>query len=617
MRMLPKYISLICLFICAESLWAASATDKADSVISAFYHSSGMDYLTKEECDSLHIDSLLQELDASRQHRTLFQLERILIKSYIVRGEIRMAIALGDRMYSKARALSDEFGLALSHNAVGEVYTYTGRMEEADTAYEQALSYFDKHKEEDVHVRMLLAELVQYHLRIGNKRKALHYLTRLNYYPAKLLTVSELTNCYLCNVYYQLVCGEVEAARQYLDRIEALDLTEAPDMQQYLMLANARYRTACGDYEKALDGYNLFMQTDYAQNNSLLYRECLQEKADLLLKMGLKEEAYFQYGKLYTYINKSFEKNYPQEINQLTARFQADRLAYENERERIVSMRFYLIGCTVCGIVLLLFLFLGWKKIFRLKRSKHHREMMKRKAEQAIQRKNMFLSNMSHEVRTPLNAIVGFSEILTSGEDTFEDTSPQEFCEIIKVNSFQLLKLINDILDLSDFESDRITFNIRSHNIVKICRETIETVIASRPLQVEMRFETELTELWADADDSRLRQVLINLLVNAAKFTEQGSIVLTLKMADEQTALFTVTDTGCGIPLDKQKLVFERFEKLNDYAQGSGLGLSICRLIVQNMHGEIWVDSQYTEGARFCFTHPLKYIPEPPEKAAP
>ena len=231
------------------------------------------------------------------------------------------------------------------------------------------------------------------------------------------------------------------------------------------------------------------------------------------------------------------------------------------------------------------------------------------KAVQAIQRKNMFLSNMSHEVRTPLNAIVGFSAVLTDEDESFDDESRREFSEIIKVNSFQLLKLINDILDFSDFENDNITFNIRTHDAVKLCNEVVETVMASRKLEVEMRFDTDLSVLMLDTDDARLRQVLINLLVNATKFTEQGSIVLELKMADAGTALFSVTDTGCGIPPEKQHLIFERFEKLNDFVQGSGLGLSICQLIVKYMNGKLWVDSGYTRGARFCFTHPLKYNP--------
>ena len=330
-------------------------------------------------------------------------------------------------------------------------------------------------------------------------------------------------------------------------------------------------------------------------------------KANLLVKMGRKEEAYVQYGAVFSYIKSSFEKNYPKEIDQLTIHFQADQLTYQNEQDRLFSYRFYLGGIIICTLALFLFLYFSWKKIFRLKESKRSQECMIQKAERAIKKKNMFLSNMSHEVRTPLNAIVGFSAVLSSDDDSFDEDSRKEFCEIIKVNSFQLLKLINDILDFSDFENDNITFNIRPYDAVKLCKEVVETVSASRKLEVELRFDTELSDLVMDTDDARLRQVLINLLVNATKFTKEGSIVLKLEMSDRNTAFFSVTDTGCGIPLEKQDLIFERFEKLNDFAQGSGLGLSICKLIVTYMKGRLWVDSNYTQGARFCLTHPLKF----------
>ena len=159
-----------------------------------------------------------------------------------------------------------------------------------------------------------------------------------------------------------------------------------------------------------------------------------------------------------------------------------------------------------------------------------------------------------------------------------------------------------------DFDEDNISMTIKGQDAVKICREVIETVAASYKLQVELRFDTSLTSLMIDTDDSRLRQVLINLLVNATKFTTQGSIVLRLERSidDADMALFSVTDTGCGIPLEKQKLIFERFEKLNDFVQGTGLGLSICLLILKRLKGKIWIDDKYTEGARFCFLHPLK-----------
>lgn len=618
MRIKQLYIFLF--FIWFGSTIIASTTDKADSwtkekesivheVISTFHNSLGFDYLIREECDSLNAEGLLSQLDESQRYYTYFELERILIKSSLFRGEIRMAIAQSDQMYSKARALAYPFGNALALNAMGEVYSYTGRLREAGAAYEESLRLLDGMDGEDVHIRMLLVELIDYNLRIRNVNGASRYLARLNLYPEDRLSPLELAMRHISNASCQLFKGDLKAASHCLVQIGQLETQLIPEIRQYLLIIDARYLVATGEHEAALAAYNDFLQTEYARINHNIYKEALLEKADLLVKMGNKEEAYGQYGKVFSYIKTSFEKNYPKEIDRLCTRFQADQLAYQNERDRIVSMRFYLAGIIVSVLFLIFLLVLGWKKIFRLKRSQIRQEAMKEKAVQAIQRKNMFLSNMSHEVRTPLNAIVGFSAVLTDEDESFDDESRREFSEIIKVNSFQLLKLINDILDFSDFENDNITFNIRTHDAVKLCNEVVETVMASRKLEVEMRFDTDLSVLMLDTDDARLRQVLINLLVNAAKFTEQGSIVLELKMVDAGTALFSVTDTGCGIPPEKQHLIFERFEKLNDFVQGSGLGLSICQLIVKYMNGKLWVDSGYTRGARFCFTHPLKYNP--------
>lgn len=618
MRIKQLYIFLF--FIWFGSTIIASTTDKADSwtkekesivheVISTFHNSLGFDYLTREECDSLNADGLLSQLDESQRYYTYFELERILIKSSLFRGEIRMAIAQSDQMYSKARALAYPFGNALALNAMGEVYSYTGRLREAGAAYEESLRLLDGMDGEDVHIRMLLVELIDYNLRIRNVNGASRYLARLNLYPEDRLSPLELAMRHISNASCQLFKGDLKAASHCLVQIGQLETQLIPEIRQYLLIIDARYLVATGEHEAALTAYNDFLQTEYARINHNIYKEALLEKADLLVKMGNKEEAYGQYDKVFSYIKTSFEKNYPKEIDRLCTRFQADQLAYQNERDRIVSMRFYLAGIIVSVLFLIFLLVLGWKKIFRLKHSQMRQEAMNEKAVQAIQRKNMFLSNMSHEVRTPLNAIVGFSAVLTDEDESFDDESRREFSEIIKVNSFQLLKLINDILDFSDFENDNITFNIRTHDAVKLCNEVVETVMASRKLEVEMRFDTDLSVLMLDTDDARLRQVLINLLVNAAKFTEQGSIVLELKMADADTALFSVTDTGCGIPPEKQHLIFERFEKLNDFVQGSGLGLSICQLIVKYMNGKLWVDSGYTRGARFCFTHPLKYNP--------
>ena len=228
----------------------------------------------------------------------------------------------------------------------------------------------------------------------------------------------------------------------------------------------------------------------------------------------------------------------------------------------------------------------------------------KDRAEESSRLKSAFLANMSHEIRTPLNAIVGFSDVLSAGGASEEEQ--RGYFEIIRTNSDLLLRLINDILDVSRWEADRVILSLESCNVVQICQQVVASVAQARRSTNQFLFECEREVVEMRTDVQRLQQVVINLLSNADKFTKEGTITLKLEPdTARNVAVFSVTDTGCGIPLDKQKRVFERFEKLNEYVQGTGLGLSICKLTVEKWGGEIWIDPAYTDGARFMFTHPM------------
>ena len=228
----------------------------------------------------------------------------------------------------------------------------------------------------------------------------------------------------------------------------------------------------------------------------------------------------------------------------------------------------------------------------------------KERAEESSRLKSAFLANMSHEIRTPLNAIVGFSDVLSAGGASEEEQ--RGYFEIIRTNSDLLLRLINDILDVSRLEADRVILSLESCNVVQICQQVVASVAQARRSTNQFLFDCNREAVEMRTDVQRLQQVVINLLSNADKFTKEGTITLKLELDTAgNAAVFSVTDTGCGIPLDKQKRVFERFEKLNEYVQGTGLGLSICKLTVEKWGGEIWIDPAYTDGARFIFTHPM------------
>ena len=210
------------------------------------------------------------------------------------------------------------------------------------------------------------------------------------------------------------------------------------------------------------------------------------------------------------------------------------------------------------------------------------------------------------EIRTPLNAIVGFSSLLI---DTVETTDEQkEYADIIQTNSELLLQLISDVLDVSRLESGKLLFKYEWCELVNHCQNMITLTRKNRTRDIDVRLQMPKEPYMLYTDPLRLQQVIINLLNNALKFTpDGGSITLDYEIDEEdQCMLFSVTDTGSGIPEDKQELVFQRFEKLNEFVQGTGLGLAICKLTIQRMGGDIWIDKNYKNGARFVFSHPIK-----------
>lgn len=284
--------------------------------------------------------------------------------------------------------------------------------------------------------------------------------------------------------------------------------------------------------------------------------------------------------------------------------YSIDELDLQNgmQQKKIWKLVFITILCLV------VLLFVGLLYLRRAERkllfSREELQKAKRLAEESVRNKSVFLSNMSHEIKTPLNALAGFSEILiTPGID---DEVRAQCNDVIRLNSDLLLHLVNDVVDVSCLDVANMRFSVAPHEVVALCRNVVEMLRNIKQTSAEMIFETELSALEMETDPCRLQQVLINLLVNATKFTKEGYITLTLRINEVGVPEFMLTDTGCGIPLENQEAVFGRFEKLNEGIQGTGLGLSICKLIINRMGGDIRVDSTYSKGARFIFTHPLK-----------
>ncbi len=234
------------------------------------------------------------------------------------------------------------------------------------------------------------------------------------------------------------------------------------------------------------------------------------------------------------------------------------------------------------------------------------------KAEASDRLKSAFLANMSHEIRTPLNAIVGFSKLLAEVETEQEK---QQFAEIIDSNSELLLQLINDILDISKIEAGTLEFNYKPVNLNELCRAQQEIHKSRVKEGVELVFDEKYDSVFLTADQNRLSQVFTNLITNAIKFTSSGQILFGFNVREEQID-FYVSDTGIGIPKEKQASIFDRFVKLNDFAAGTGLGLAISRMIIEKMEGTIRVESEQGAGTIFRFSIPYVQPAEEEETEA-
>lgn len=572
--------------------------------------------------DSISIDSviawseqLLPTQQSNEDRTTYFLLQLQLANAYTLRGDISLATNRAQLMYEEAKATDYQFGMVVANQAIGDAYNTIANMgDKALESYQDALTELSNISDQHPYRAQLLLKMsnvLQRKGRLEEAEKILEELEKILYqepdYPTDFFFCIEKTNFAISHGH--LSQDYLDEANIWLHKMDSIyQLHPEKFYRFHLDYTTAAYYRAMGNWDKqywkqALDIYSK-LQAEYSGNKrSTYYRWTSLEKIYLCKIQGMAMEACRIYQELYPPIDTLASQSYIRQINTIKAKYQVDKAetASNNEYNKIITS--ILVGTMALVTLFVLLAILLKRQREKVKLSTQKLATSRINAENAMRAKSVFLSNMSHEIRTPLNALSGFSSLLT--EEGLDDETRRQCNEVIQQNSELLLKLINDVIDLSSLEFGKLQFCIAQHDAVSICRNVIDTVNKVKQTQAELTFTTELEEMPIETDDSRLQQVLINLLINATKFTPQGSIVLKLEKETDDTVLFTVTDTGCGIPKDKQANIFQRFEKLNENAQGSGFGLSICQLIIEHIGGQIWIDSEYAEGSRFCFTHPI------------
>ena len=506
--------------------------------------------------------------------------------------------------------------MVVSNHAIGDAYnTIANMVYKALESYQDALTELSNISDQHPYRAQLLLKMsnvLQRKGRLEEAEKILEELEKILYqepdYPTDFFFCIEKTNFAISHGH--LSQDYLDEANIWLHKIDSIyQLHPEKFYRFHLDYTTAAYYRAMGNWDKqywkqALDIYSK-LQAEYSGNKrSTYYRWTSLEKIYLCKIQGMAMEACRIYQELYPPIDTLASQSYIRQINTIKAKYQVDKAetASNNEYNKIITS--ILVGTMALVTLFVLLAILLKRQREKVKLSTQKLATSRINAENAMRAKSVFLSNMSHEIRTPLNALSGFSSLLT--EEVLDDETRRQCNEVIQQNSELLLKLINDVIDLSSLEFGKLQFCIVQHDAVSICRNVIDTVNKVKQTQAELTFTTELEEMPIETDDSRLQQVLINLLINATKFTPQGSIVLKLEKETDDTVLFTVTDTGCGIPADKVNSIFGRFVKLNSFVQGTGLGLSICQTIVEHMGGRIGVESEEGKGSTFWFTIPYQ-----------
>lgn len=551
----------------------------------------------------------------NRNDENYFLLQLQLANAYTLRGDISLAIDRARLMYEEAKETEYEFGIAVANQAIGDAYTIANQCDKALDSYQDALKELNHLSQQHPYRIQLLLKISNALQRKGQLEKAQKILHDIE---QTLQKQPDYATCLFANIEkanYAISHGHLskaylKEAAAYLHNMDSIYRIHPEKFYCFhLKYTTAAYYRAMGNWNrmywnKALQLYEELRQEYTVNKQSAYYRWITQETIYLYKIQGKSMAACLLYQELYSTVDTLTAEGYVRQINILRAKYQIDQMEIASREEH----NKFITGI-LTGSILLVFIFIIITIMLRKQRqeialSTQKLEHLRTNAENATSAKSIFLSNMSHEIRTPLNALSGFSSLLT--EENLDNETRRQCNEVILQNSELLLKLINDVIDLSSLEFGKIQFCINKYNVVNICRNVIDTVSKIKQTQAAICFITELESMDIETDDARLQQVLINLLINATKFTSQGSIILELRKQSEQELLFFVTDTGCGIPKEKQAAIFRRFEKLNENAQGSGLGLSICQLIIEHIGGKIWIDSDYTGGSRFFFTHPIR-----------
>lgn len=601
----------------ADSLYEMSG-DKKDLRMQAVALTVKLDYyyFNGENEDSIiYYTNIVKDFAAKTNQLKYYYFvwNNRLILHYLKTGKANLALYEAEEMLKDARKKDNKMGLLYCYNSLYQIYEMKDLKDLAIEYYQKSIELTETYHVDFYNISLTYAEVAKYYIDHEELTKAQEMLKK-----AELTAKASMHNFYTKLVYvrYYLATNKVNDAWKTLQECkQMLNNDRKLETYQKLYYENEYfYYKENRQYLKALEAADKQIAAELKLNEHALRSNHLRMKAEVYQAMGRNDLAATFFGRYIQMVDSIRQADEEKSISGFATLVNVERLKSEKnelmlqaQRKELHNKQILIVSLAILLIIVFIFLYRENRMNKRLLHSEEELRKAKNSAEAASQMKTMFIQSMSHEIRTPLNSIVGFSQIL--GDQYQNDPEAKVYATIIKENSNNLLRLITDVLELSDLDKGSCIASDISTDIHDCCMISMERIRKDIREGVDLRFQSPHRKLTVLSNPDRIVQVLVNLLHNAAKFTQEGSITLAYEILEKERIIcFTVTDTGIGIPVEKQEEVFDRFVKLNGYSQGTGLGLVICRGVAQKLNGSLVIDGKYTGGCRFIFTVPYSQI---------
>ena len=523
-------------------------------------------------------------------------------------GKLQLALQETQHMLSDAKERNNKLGHAMAYKQIGVIYL---NMKQTEPAVDALQHYAELMKDEESDISSLsniyyrMAKAYDYDEAYDKELQVTNDWKRFLREKVGQRTDPESRECY--NAWYLAKAAAYIGLKQFENAREALDsasyhahLINTSLSLHHTYKMQARYYLARGDAANALlytDSVRLVTNEKDDHTSEI--------RAQALMMLGRGSEAAEIYQRLYHEKDSVFGRDARQHLDELNTLFQIDELKTEQQRTKF---RYTLIAASSIVLALVVLLIFGRRNTIRQKKVNEQLRIANERAIVSSKMKTEFIRNISHEIRTPLNIVSGFTQILTSPDMDLPAGSKRDIQERVTENTDRITKLVDRMLELSDVNNETLIDRNDQTNALNIVSQAIDysgITLHTRPGNADAAvvFNTldneEVASSVALLTNSRYAvHALAQLLENAVKFTNEGSI--TLRMTSSGTKVcFSVEDTGIGIPADQTEHIFEEFVQLNEFADGAGIGLTVARSIAQRMGGNLWLDTDYTQGSRF------------------